>query len=222
MTRVVLLVVPCPQPECITRQIRAQPGLLDSQPKETAGLYSGMLRCFIALATVVGYITDYLGWMYMLMTSFFLGFAIWLSPATARSGSVGRTTNPSSAASRGSRCSSRRVSAWCLGPSPSPSRTTLIRPWPSRRRRMLLGWPCRRRSSTGGCTRGRSTPSSASPSRTRSWPTTRTSRNGRCRRSCADTRSENRWAPPPRRTPASRGNHLESTSPGTIDRWTED
>ena len=32
-----------------------------------------------ALATVVGYITDYLGWMYMLMTSFFLGFAIWLA-----------------------------------------------------------------------------------------------------------------------------------------------
>src|SRR5215210_3619785 len=32
-----------------------------------------------ALATVVGYITDYLGWMYMLMTSFSLGFAIWLA-----------------------------------------------------------------------------------------------------------------------------------------------
>ncbi len=32
-----------------------------------------------ALATVVGWITDYLGWMYMLMTSFFLGFAIWLA-----------------------------------------------------------------------------------------------------------------------------------------------
>jgi choline-glycine betaine transporter len=32
-----------------------------------------------ALATVVGYITDYLGWLYMLMTSFFLGFAIWLA-----------------------------------------------------------------------------------------------------------------------------------------------
>ena len=29
-----------------------------------------------ALATVVGWITSYLGWMYMLMTSFFLGFAI--------------------------------------------------------------------------------------------------------------------------------------------------
>jgi len=29
-----------------------------------------------ALATVVGYITDYLGWLYMLMTSFFLGFAV--------------------------------------------------------------------------------------------------------------------------------------------------
>jgi hypothetical protein len=168
---------------------------------------------FIALATVVGYITDYLGWMYMLMTSFFLGFAIWLAPATAGSGSVGRTTNPSSAASRGSRCSSRRVSAWCLGPSPSRSRTTLIRTWPSRRGRMLLRWPC---------TRGRSTPSSASPSRTRSWPATRTARNGRCRRSCADTRPENRWAPLPRRTPASRGKHLDSTSPGTIDRWTED
>jgi glycine betaine transporter len=32
-----------------------------------------------ALATVVGWITAYLGWMYMLMTSFFLGFAIWLA-----------------------------------------------------------------------------------------------------------------------------------------------
>src|SRR5215212_625823 len=32
-----------------------------------------------ALATVVGWITDYLGWLYMLMTSFFLGFAIWLA-----------------------------------------------------------------------------------------------------------------------------------------------
>jgi glycine betaine transporter len=32
-----------------------------------------------ALATVVGYITDYLGWLYMLMTSFFLGFAVWLA-----------------------------------------------------------------------------------------------------------------------------------------------
>ena len=32
-----------------------------------------------ALATVVGWITDYLGWMYMLMTSFFLGFAVWLA-----------------------------------------------------------------------------------------------------------------------------------------------
>jgi choline-glycine betaine transporter len=32
-----------------------------------------------ALATVVGYIADYLGWLYMLMTSFFLGFAIWLA-----------------------------------------------------------------------------------------------------------------------------------------------
>ncbi len=32
-----------------------------------------------ALATVVGYITDYLGWLYMLMTSFFLAFAVWLA-----------------------------------------------------------------------------------------------------------------------------------------------
>jgi glycine betaine transporter len=32
-----------------------------------------------ALATVVGWITDYLGWMSMLMTSFFLGFAVWLA-----------------------------------------------------------------------------------------------------------------------------------------------
>ena len=32
-----------------------------------------------ALATVVGWITDYLGWLYMLMTSFFLGFAVWLA-----------------------------------------------------------------------------------------------------------------------------------------------
>ena len=32
-----------------------------------------------ALATVVGWITEGLGWMYMLMTSFFLGFAIWLA-----------------------------------------------------------------------------------------------------------------------------------------------
>jgi choline-glycine betaine transporter len=32
-----------------------------------------------ALATVVGYITDYLGWLYMLMTSFFLAFAAWLA-----------------------------------------------------------------------------------------------------------------------------------------------
>ena len=32
-----------------------------------------------ALATVVGWITGYLGWLYMLMTSFFLGFAIWLA-----------------------------------------------------------------------------------------------------------------------------------------------
>jgi glycine betaine transporter len=32
-----------------------------------------------ALATVVGYITDYLGWLYMLMTSFFLGFAVWIA-----------------------------------------------------------------------------------------------------------------------------------------------
>jgi choline-glycine betaine transporter len=31
------------------------------------------------LATVVGYITDYLGWFYMLMTSFFLVFAVWLA-----------------------------------------------------------------------------------------------------------------------------------------------
>src|SRR5919107_5754078 len=31
------------------------------------------------LATVVGYITDYLGWLYMLMTSFFLVFAVWLA-----------------------------------------------------------------------------------------------------------------------------------------------
>ena len=29
-----------------------------------------------ALATGGGWITDYLGWLYMLMTSFFLGFAI--------------------------------------------------------------------------------------------------------------------------------------------------
>jgi glycine betaine transporter len=32
-----------------------------------------------ALATVVGYITDYLGWLYMLMTAFFLAFAVWLA-----------------------------------------------------------------------------------------------------------------------------------------------
>ncbi len=32
-----------------------------------------------ALATVVGWITEGLGWLYMLMTSFFLGFAIWLA-----------------------------------------------------------------------------------------------------------------------------------------------
>jgi BCCT, betaine/carnitine/choline family transporter len=32
-----------------------------------------------ALATVVGWITDYLGWLYMLMTSFFLAFAVWLA-----------------------------------------------------------------------------------------------------------------------------------------------
>jgi glycine betaine transporter len=32
-----------------------------------------------ALATVVGWITSGLGWLYMLMTSFFLGFAIWLA-----------------------------------------------------------------------------------------------------------------------------------------------
>ena len=32
-----------------------------------------------ALATVVGWITSGLGWLYMLMTSFFLGFAVWLA-----------------------------------------------------------------------------------------------------------------------------------------------
>jgi len=32
-----------------------------------------------ALATVVGHITDYLGWVYMLMTAFFLAFAVWLA-----------------------------------------------------------------------------------------------------------------------------------------------
>ena len=32
-----------------------------------------------ALAAVVGYITDYLGWLYMLMTTFFLAFAVWLA-----------------------------------------------------------------------------------------------------------------------------------------------
>jgi choline-glycine betaine transporter len=31
------------------------------------------------LVTVVGWITDYLGWLYMLMTSFLLGFAGWLA-----------------------------------------------------------------------------------------------------------------------------------------------
>ena len=62
-----------------------------------------------ALATVVGYITDYLGWLYMLMTAFFLAFAVWLAfLGTARSGSVSLPTNPSSAASPGSRCSSRQ------------------------------------------------------------------------------------------------------------------
>ena len=32
-----------------------------------------------ALATVVGWITSGLGWLYMLMTSFFLAFAVWLA-----------------------------------------------------------------------------------------------------------------------------------------------
>ena len=114
-----------------------------------------------ALATVVGWITSGLGWLYMLMTSFFLAFAVWLAClVTARSGSASLTTDPSSTASRGSRCSSRPVwaSASCSGASPSPSRTTQIRrsAWPGPRRQMQPHWLCRLRSSTGGYIRGRS------------------------------------------------------------------
>ena len=43
-----------------------------------------------ALATVVGYITDYLGWFYMLVTSFFLGFAVWLALSRHRKMRLGK------------------------------------------------------------------------------------------------------------------------------------
>jgi choline-glycine betaine transporter len=46
-----------------------------------------------ALATVVGWITGGLGWLYMLMTSFFLGFAVWL--ALSRYGKIRRSTRGS-------------------------------------------------------------------------------------------------------------------------------
>lgn len=39
-----------------------------------------------ALATVLGWITDYLGWLYMLMTSFFTPSSAWPSRTSAAAG----------------------------------------------------------------------------------------------------------------------------------------
>ena len=125
-----------------------------------------------ALATVVGYITDYLGWLYMLMTSFFLAFAVCL--ALSRYGKIrlGQADDRPEFSHFAWFAMLFQAGMgiglvfWAV--SEPLTRTTWIHPsaWPSRRRRTPPRWLCRPRSSTGVCTRGRSTPSSASPSPT--------------------------------------------------------
>jgi choline-glycine betaine transporter len=125
-----------------------------------------------ALATVVGWITDYLGWMYMLMTSFFLGFAIWL--ALSRYGKI-RLGQPDDRPEFGRFAWFAMLFQagmgiglvfWAVSVPVTHYTDPPLGLAQAVRRRARPHWLCRPRSSTGGCIRGRSTPSSASPSRT--------------------------------------------------------
>jgi choline-glycine betaine transporter len=126
-----------------------------------------------ALATVVGYITDYLGWLYMLMTSFFLGFAVWL--ALSRYGKI-RLGKPDEKPEFGRFAWFAMLFQAGMGiglvfwavsePVTHYTDPPLGLARPETRPRTPPRWPCKPRSSTGGCILGQSTPSSASPSRT--------------------------------------------------------
>ena len=58
--------------------------------------------------TLMGYFVRDLGWLYLILATSFLVFVVYLVfSSMAGSGSARRGTSPSSAVSRGSRCSSR-------------------------------------------------------------------------------------------------------------------
>jgi choline-glycine betaine transporter len=125
-----------------------------------------------ALATVVGYITDYLGWLYMLMTSFFLVFAVWL--ALSRYGKI-RLGQSDDRPEFGHFAWFAMLFQAGMGIglvfwAVSEPLTHYVDPplgmEKPRRPPALPRWPCRPPFSTGACTRGPSTPSSASPSPT--------------------------------------------------------
>src|SRR3954447_11976741 len=66
-------------------------------------------------ATIVGWITDGLGWLYMLITTFFLGFVVYLAFSRYGKIKLGKPDDePEFGYLRGSRCSSRPgwASAW--------------------------------------------------------------------------------------------------------------
>lgn len=124
-----------------------------------------------ALATVVGYITDYLGWFYMLMTSFFLVFAVWL--ALSRYGKI-RLGQSDDRPEFGHFAWFAMLFQAGMGIglvfwAVSEPLTHYVDPPLGMARPETADaatLPCRPRFSTGACILGPSTPSSASPSPT--------------------------------------------------------
>src|SRR5215207_1737435 len=111
------------------------------------------------LGAVVGFITRNLGWAYMLITSFFLVFVIFL--ACSRYGKIklgGPDDKPefSNFAWFAMLFQAEWASASSSGASPNRCGTTETRRWAWRRRAPPRPptWPCRPRFSTGRCTRG--------------------------------------------------------------------